>query len=730
MLFIFINALILFAHYLFLSRFKFEHLSGKLTAILLLWALQIVLSEIILGSLNQLYFPKLFLLNLVISSFIILRFRPPNKYLTTTFKNDWDDIREAWQEIKSPSNLFLILLLVFVSWWFILASLLLPPRGVDDLGYHLPPIYHYITHHNLEVLPPEPVPFVAYPQNADMLFMWPTIFVHNTSLIGLVQFTFSIIGIVAIYALAQMLGLSAAISFFVAIQFFFTPVVLAQAGSAYVDNISAVVFLMALYFSAMFFKTKREVHLYLAALSIGFLTGTKYTMVIPAAFLQIFILPVLWKEKKTKSFFLYLFLLFLAGGYWYIRNYIVFDNPIFPVNLTQNNFGVMGGIEVEKFNFLEKLIDIPFAFAGLFLFDLGLGSFHGGFGIAFWGIAFPAWLYFLYKSFNAPSRERFFLLCFWGTMLLGFGLLFLVPLQLLYLDVRYSLFMVGIGVLAIGKLLTTLKPSSFYQSLIKSICIMSAILSVVLLAKTSLPSYAIDYPIYDFVNNRMTSKNRYLHLSSYMPPMDIAWELLDYLTQDEPKGLNVYMAAKSEFFWTAPTYGSNLQNRVWNHEKSEEPPDAFLYYFRRNGAIDYVKQKIELKDVLVDPRYELVFAYQHVYFLILKDFIDQPDKKLKLAHFYSLNASMKKDFQGKVIEVLKENIPVLTSSVAGYAIKYLNLVGAISNSVYFVPPGEEEYFAKHKGFKEVYTSNVSLKGFKSKKIYQTDDITIYHNVKK
>ena len=46
-----------------------------------------------------------------------------------------------------------------------------PPRGIDDVTYHLPPIYQAIQDHRLTVLPIELRGHFGYPLNAEMLFL-------------------------------------------------------------------------------------------------------------------------------------------------------------------------------------------------------------------------------------------------------------------------------------------------------------------------------------------------------------------------------------------------------------------------------------------------------------------------------------------------------------------------------------------------------------------------------
>src|SRR5262249_5138542 len=70
--------------------------------------------------------------------------------------------------------------------------------------------------------------------------------------------------------------------------------------------------------------------------------------------------------------------------------------------------------------------------------------------------------------------------------------------------------------------------------------------------------------------------------------------------------LRVYQATDYRVFWTAQTYGTELQNRIWNFEKSlDREPQAYFFHEPRREAL-YIGKEVHREDVARDPRYRLI----------------------------------------------------------------------------------------------------------------------------
>jgi len=265
------------------------------------------------------------------------------------------------------------------------------------------------------------------------------------------------------------------------------------------------------------------------------------------------------------------------------------------------------------------------------------------------------------------------------------------------------------------------------------------------LSTVRIPSYAIDHPIKDIINGKNVSKNKYLRLSSFMPTLSYAWEALDFLTKDDAHGLNCYMLQTKYFFWAAPTYGNNLQNRVLNfRENITVEPDAFIHYFNssENNSEDKdpaknQNKKFRLKDILLDPKYEaivsIITARSKAMLIVKKDFILSKKKSKLLTDYY-------KDLDPAGIEIANDikpfilpNIPILASSVICNAIKNLEISGQISNPVYLTYREFEVNTITSKKWNDVYTFDYPLDGFVSTKVYdgsmQGAEVVLYRNTR-
>jgi len=166
-------------------------------------------------------------------------------------------------------NKTLLLLLAFSYTIVITASYLLPPRGIDDLAYHLPVISEYTQSHTIKLLSLQIREAFAYPQNAELLFLWPLIFTGSLTLIDCVNVPFIFLSILSIYTLLRNFKVSTRDSLFYAMLYGLCPVVLMQAGSNYIDVILTLFIILSLYFTILFFQQDRNCYAWYAALSIG-----------------------------------------------------------------------------------------------------------------------------------------------------------------------------------------------------------------------------------------------------------------------------------------------------------------------------------------------------------------------------------------------------------------------------------------------------------------------------
>jgi hypothetical protein len=310
----------------------------------------------------------------------------------------------------------------------------------------------------------------------------------------------------------------------------------------------------------------------------------------------------------------------------------------------------------------------------------------------------------------------FFPLLFWGQVLVGFYSLFLTGISDFQYNQRYILFVVGFGLLALGIYFQRLKtelPCSV--PIIKLFCVGASLLAMIHLASYGWPSYQIKMPVEDWMKDQQTSEYKYLRQSPWdLPSLSLAWEPLDYLTRSG-EGWSVYMALGYSVFWVTPSYGSHIQNRIWNFEKiPTEDPDAFIFHYdRRGGDLFYVGQRITPEEVQRDGRYLLVTQTRYTMFWVKRELLDRPEVSKRLADYYRKTFGSAIQSAESLLPLLAGDGIVIMASPLGYGLKYLSLIGRLASPVYLVPENQEQATAERLASKKVYTIGKPLDGFQS-----------------
>lgn len=223
-------------------------------------------------------------------------------------------------------------------------ALLQPVWEYDSIAYHLPFVRHWIAEGSLwkALFTPYTGPVGYYPGSGEILTLWNVLpvgadFFANTQNIFLMVF-FAITA----YDFGKKLGFSEGPALLAPILFLHSPIILKEVGSAHVDLFFALGFLYILYFGWEFIRRKEAQLLLPLGMAYGLFVGSKY-LALPYAFLTFLPLAFYFMkhflDKKTKKSIYLLFLalgfagFFLTGGFWYMRNFMLTGNPIFPAEV-------------------------------------------------------------------------------------------------------------------------------------------------------------------------------------------------------------------------------------------------------------------------------------------------------------------------------------------------------------------------------------------------------------
>jgi hypothetical protein len=122
-----------------------------------------------------------------------------------------------------------------------------------------------------------------------------------------------------------------------------TPILLVQTNTNYIDVAVSGTFLLYVYFISQYFFRKESKFAILAGLSGGITLGMKFSSV---SYVGIFILIIsigmildLFKKNTTiwrigKDMVVFTIPMTLFGLIWYVRNWINYDNPLYPFTVS------------------------------------------------------------------------------------------------------------------------------------------------------------------------------------------------------------------------------------------------------------------------------------------------------------------------------------------------------------------------------------------------------------
>jgi hypothetical protein len=724
-----------------LSLRAWEGALSRVLAASLLTCAQIILTELSLGLMHGLYLSVLLIANLTISAAVVIAARRRGAgSMTALLRDDALRIRTAVVFALDIPISILLVVAALTYGWILAAAYFLPPRGLDDLTYHLPTIFQYVQSHDIRLLPYDRMWPFAYPENGELLFMWLVMFTHSVRWMGGLNVPLVVLSVAAAYALFRHFAVRQKDAFFAALLYAFCPVVLMEAGVNYIDILVSFFLLLSLNFALRFYRDRRLSDLYLTGLATGLMCGMKYTGIPLALPLQLLIFPSLGKGR-WRHVLGYAAVILFAGGWWYLRNTVVLGDPFFPtkvlVDMPRAIRGTQGGSALQN-----VLYNFPYWFSRYPLSDAGIGNYDGGFGLVFWGMGFPAWLYVTARSLFAVRKGRLARFVVLAYLPVGFLLLLMNPPQWIDYNGRFGMFVVVIGLLALCEVLRLIGDADLI-SVIKGLCIALSVVTISLMSTTVKPSYRLTGAVSDAIRHVRASEFKYLVDSAPNHVMfRPVWELLDLLSRDDPAGMACVIAAtpENDLYVPAPVYGSKLQNRVLNHEPGATARiDAYVcsYVLREmlkqpiplyeNGQI----RSTTVGDVMAKNDYVAVLKTERVCLTLRKDIFARPDIQKIMEAYYRENWPEAIAAAKEITPQLESTIPVITSSDIGYGVRYVDMQAGRPDRVFQSFANEEEAVAQERKIGRCYTVSRPLPGYRSRKVlhvgYGQGDVAIYLN---
>jgi hypothetical protein len=494
--YIIVNLFLFSSWYIFLYRKK-ELISfvDRIIGTSVLALSQIILSALLLGvPFKKLYAIPLFTLNICASSVILIitalslkKTDSGNKQVFfTSIANEWKDkITNLFKLMKGDVILCCLFgLLVLMTCWTIMIGYLFPSYTWDALWYHLPIVGYIMQGGAIQEVPN--YSFInqwinMFPKNIELFFLWNIIFLHNDVITDLSQLFFALAGVVTIYSIALKVGVKSKYALYSSFLFFFTPIMILQSTTNYVDVAISILFLIAINFlmrdsfetgsdsrrEANYFL-QRKYYLIFAGLTTGILLGAKSSGPLFVGILSSVIVVQesikLWSSfksdskdtyyqlsKSLKMFFVY-FLppVLLLGAYWYIKNWALNNNPVYPMQISFLGNTIFEGLykgivepapeSINRLSYVTRPLYVWLENVEYYLYDSRLG----GLGPIWFILLLPgALLSIVYALIN----KKYNFLAVSIMLVISF---LIYPRNW---TPRYVIFIVGLGALSFGFML-------------------------------------------------------------------------------------------------------------------------------------------------------------------------------------------------------------------------------------------------------------------------------------
>ncbi|MBI5050310.1 MAG: hypothetical protein HZC11_05420, partial [Nitrospirae bacterium] len=331
----------------------------RIIAALILSLAQIIGTEMLLGVVfKRLYAMPLFLLNVSISLVVFGLAIGLNKdrthdetLISSFFKKILHEFKEEtarfFNIIRKDLQLLCIFSIFLISvCWLIFLGYLFPSYTWDALWYHLPIVGHIIQSGAIQE---NPAPFLVdlfmniFPKNIELFFLWNTIFLKSDIITDLSQLLFAVAGVLTVYSIAVKLKIKEKHAVYSSLLFFFTPLIILQSTTNYVDVAVSVLFLIAINFLMYDDLQDDYLPILISGLAAGILVGSKASG--PLFIVVLSFSAVIKNFKRIRLVIIYFLLpAVLMGGYWYIKNWILYGNPVYPMEVSVLNITFFKGL--------------------------------------------------------------------------------------------------------------------------------------------------------------------------------------------------------------------------------------------------------------------------------------------------------------------------------------------------------------------------------------------------
>ena len=373
---LFFIALVIIYH--FSNRDSKIHL---ILSIVSVYLFQIILFLIILGSLKQLNAVSAFIFSTVC---LILTIVFLKQNIFTLFKF----LKELFclPNIKASFFILIFLFLFSLILFHMLKneSLRFPSNG-DCLSYHLPTVVNWLQTNNIWSIfyyGTDGFGFQSYyPPNNELFSLWLMLPFKSDLALNLQNIFIVLWGAMAIFGLCKLINPTGRLAFPLSLIFISLPLYYHNPNmilnTSLADILCGSAFIASVYWLFSFRKNESFLNLVIFSLTLGIFIGSKtsapfYSLPLILLFLHSIYrgrASLLWKIRGTIIWFSGVIIM---GGFWFIRNAILYGNPIFNYKVTLFGKTLFKGVDFHYNESLFSLLDI-----GLILKTIKIHLFKG-----------------------------------------------------------------------------------------------------------------------------------------------------------------------------------------------------------------------------------------------------------------------------------------------------------------------------------------------------------------
>ena len=342
-------------------------------------------------------------------------------------------------------------LLVLALAFIVLHGIIYPPFTYDDLNYRLPISAWMLQNGGYAITPPQMYILDCYPRSMECWFTWFLAFFRRDTWVDISQLPFLAVCMLALYGVARRLGSSGPAALAGALIFPFAPVVLAQLMTAYAD-IGYTAFILAALANLLWLREAPGLASRISfGLALGLVLGTKFSGVNYAAVILAFYFLAQWRRGARGRELLagglaILLPLLLTGAYAYLRNTLLYGNPVFPYKVALAGFQLPGewdsdgGLALPEMKQMTALGRIVRSWRDISA--VSHSGWYGGFGVTW-----PFLLLCVAGSLGLAWRRRE-----WPRLELYALIILLFLVTPFNFRTRYVLFLLGLGGLGFAHL--------------------------------------------------------------------------------------------------------------------------------------------------------------------------------------------------------------------------------------------------------------------------------------